>query len=59
MNEPKTPGRMGRPVERKEEYRRTIIELPVSLADFLTTKPNRTKWIIQAIREKQEREKNH
>ncbi len=48
--------KMGRPTRRTEPYRRTTLDIPVSLIEFLKTKPNRTAWIIQAIQEKRERE---
>lgn len=49
--------RTGRPSKREERYKRTTIELPESLIEFLATvQPNRTEWVIAAIREKQERE---
>ena len=57
MSEQKKVGRIGRPTEHIEEHKRTTIELPSSLIEFLkTVKPNRTKWVIEAIQEKMERE---
>ena len=56
MNNKKKSGRMGRPVERIETYKRTSIDFPVSIMQFLATKPNRSRWIIEAIQEKMERE---
>lgn len=55
MNEQKKTS--GRPVEHTEPHKRTTIELPVSLIEYLqTVKPNRTKWVIEAIEEKRKRE---
>ena len=59
MSKQKIEGRvMGRPSKRTEPYKRTTIELPISLLEFLkTVKPNRTEWLVEAAQEKREREK--
>ncbi len=57
MQETKKGRRSGRPTEHTEVHKRTTIELPLSLIDYLgTVEPNRTKWVIEAIREKMARD---
>lgn len=60
MNEQKKVGRTGRPTQRTETYKRTTIELPENLLDTLAEhlgeKRSRSSWVIEAIREKLERE---
>lgn len=46
----------GAPVKKTEPYRKTTMELPTRLLDFLATKEGRTAWVIAAIEEKRQKE---